>query len=115
MADRSRISEEGMGCTHPISIPSASASADQRDRKDACYSASFARQCDQSRLVWRHHWTGAARMFLRKPRYLMLVEVSGLSAPTVRKFIGDRVDLFRKLKRGVWEVRDPKADRAAAK
>ncbi len=45
----------------------------------------------------------------------LLVEVSGLSAPTVRKFIGDRVDLFRKLKRGVWEVRDPKADRAASK
>lgn len=45
----------------------------------------------------------------------LLVEVSGLSAPSVRKFIGDRVDLFRKLKRGVWEVRDPKADRAAAK
>jgi hypothetical protein len=45
----------------------------------------------------------------------VLVEVSGLSAPSVRKFIGDRVDLFRKLRRGVWEVRDPKADRAAAK
>jgi hypothetical protein len=44
-----------------------------------------------------------------------LIEVSGLSAPTVRKFIGDRVDLFRKLRRGVWEVRDPKADRAATK
>jgi hypothetical protein len=45
----------------------------------------------------------------------LLVEVSGLSAPSVRKFISDRVDLFRKLKRGVWEVRDPKADRASAK
>jgi len=45
----------------------------------------------------------------------LLVEVSGLSAPSVRKFIGDRVDLFRKLKRGVWEVRDPKTDRAASK
>lgn len=44
-----------------------------------------------------------------------LVELSGLSAPTVRKFIGDRLDVFRKLRRGVWEVRDPKADRAADK
>lgn len=42
-----------------------------------------------------------------------LAEVSGLSEPTVRKFIGDRSDLFRKLRRGVWEVRDPKSDRAA--
>jgi hypothetical protein len=45
----------------------------------------------------------------------LLCEISGLSVPTVRKFVGDRVDLFRKIKRGVWEVRDPKADRAAAK
>ena len=44
-----------------------------------------------------------------------LVEISGLSAPTVRKFIGDRVDVFRKIGRGVWEVRDPKSDRAADK
>lgn len=42
-----------------------------------------------------------------------LVEVSGLSAPSMRKFIGERPDLFRKLRRGVWEVRDPKADREA--
>jgi len=45
----------------------------------------------------------------------LLKEISGLSAPSVRKFIRDRADLFRKLRRGVWEVRDPKADRAAAK
>lgn len=44
-----------------------------------------------------------------------LAELSGLSAPTVRKFIGDRLDVFRKLRRGVWEVRDAKADRAADK
>jgi len=42
-----------------------------------------------------------------------LVELSKLSEPTVRKFIGERTDVFRKLRRGVWEVRDPKADRAA--
>jgi len=42
-----------------------------------------------------------------------LQEISGLSAPTVRKFIESRMDVFRKLRRGVWEVRDPKADREA--
>jgi hypothetical protein len=42
-----------------------------------------------------------------------LQELSGLSAPTVRKFIESRMDVFRKLRRGVWEVRDPKADREA--
>lgn len=44
-----------------------------------------------------------------------LETVSGLSAPSVRKFIGERADIFRKLRRGVWEVRDPKADREADK
>lgn len=42
-----------------------------------------------------------------------LEAVSGLSAPSVRKFIGERPDLFRRLRRGVWEVRDPNADREA--
>ena len=42
-----------------------------------------------------------------------LQDLSGLSAPTVRKFIESRLDLFRKLRRGVWEVRDPEADREA--
>lgn len=42
-----------------------------------------------------------------------LQDLSGLSAPTVRKFIESRIDLFRKLRRGVWEVRDPQADREA--
>ena len=42
-----------------------------------------------------------------------LVELSGLSSPSVRKFISERPDLFRKLRRGVWEVRDPQADREA--
>lgn len=44
-----------------------------------------------------------------------LQELSGLSAPTVRKFIESRMDVFRKLRRGVWEVRDPEADRMADK
>lgn len=42
-----------------------------------------------------------------------LQELSGLSAPTVRKFIESRMDIFRKLRRGVWEVRDAEADREA--
>ena len=42
-----------------------------------------------------------------------LQQLSGLSAPTVRKFIESRMDMFRKLRRGVWEVRDPQADREA--
>jgi len=33
----------------------------------------------------------------------------------VRKFIESRMDVFRKLRRGVWEVRDPQADRMADK
>lgn len=41
----------------------------------------------------------------------LLEKVSGLSAPSVRKFIKERPDLFRKLGRGVWEVRNPEADR----
>lgn len=44
-----------------------------------------------------------------------LQQLSGLSAPTVRKFIDSRMDVFRKLRRGVWEVRDPQADRIADK
>jgi hypothetical protein len=44
-----------------------------------------------------------------------LQKVSGLSVPTIRKFIKDRTDLFRKLQRGVWEIRDPKSDRSAQK
>lgn len=45
----------------------------------------------------------------------LLEEISGLSAPTVRKYIDAHMDVFKKLRRGVWEVRDAQADRAAAK
>ena len=44
-----------------------------------------------------------------------LEKVSGLCQASVRKFVGERSDLFRKLRRGVWEVRDPEADREADK
>lgn len=47
------------------------------------------------------------------PNFLM--DVSGMSYPTVLKFIGERPDLFRKIRRGIYEVRDPKADREAEK
>lgn len=42
-----------------------------------------------------------------------LVEMSGLSSVSCRNFIGDRPSMFRKLRRGVWEVRDPNADKEA--
>lgn len=40
-----------------------------------------------------------------------IMEVGNISYPTALKFIGDRPDIFRKIKRGVYELRDPKADR----
>lgn len=42
-----------------------------------------------------------------------LAEIGDVSYQTALKFINDRVDLFRKIKRGVYEVRDVKAERAA--
>ena len=45
----------------------------------------------------------------------MLATVSGLSKPSVRKFIDDHGDMFKKVEKRIWEVRDPKADRALAK
>ena len=44
-----------------------------------------------------------------------LTEACGLSIPTLRKFIADRPDIFRKIQRGLWEIRDPESDRALAK
>jgi hypothetical protein len=43
-----------------------------------------------------------------------LVEESGFSYPTTLKFITES-PTFRKLKKGLWEVRDAKADREAEK
>jgi hypothetical protein len=43
-----------------------------------------------------------------------LVEVAGFSYPTVLKFLQDSPH-FRKVKKGIWEIRDPKADREAEK
>ena len=44
-----------------------------------------------------------------------LVTVSGLSRPTVRRFIRDHADIFKKVEKRTWEVRDPKSDRAMDK
>ena len=43
-----------------------------------------------------------------------IMEVGEISYPTALKFIGDRPDLFRKIKRGLYELRDPRADRKAS-
>lgn len=39
-----------------------------------------------------------------------LVSISGFSYPTTLKFIQES-PVFRKIKKGLWEIRDPKADR----
>lgn len=44
-----------------------------------------------------------------------IAEIGGVSNATARKFINDRVDLFRKIGGRVWEVRDPVADRKHSK
>ena len=44
-----------------------------------------------------------------------LADTIGVSLPTAYKVIEDRPDYFRKMKRGVWECRDAKADRKAEK
>lgn len=40
-----------------------------------------------------------------------IMEVGDISYPTALKFISDHPDVFRKVQRGVYEIRDPKADR----
>lgn len=40
-----------------------------------------------------------------------LAQIGDVSYPTALKFINDRIDLFRKIKRGVYEVRDVKTER----
>lgn len=43
-----------------------------------------------------------------------IMDIGDISYPTALKFIGDRPDIFRKIKRGLYELRDPQADRAKA-
>lgn len=40
-------------------------------------------------------------------------ELCECSLPTALRLLDARPDVFRKIKRGVWEVRDPQADRKA--
>ena len=42
-----------------------------------------------------------------------LAEIGEVSEATVRNLVKERMDIFRKLQRGVWEVRDADADREA--
>lgn len=44
-----------------------------------------------------------------------VMDVGEISYPTALKFIGDNPQVFRKIKRGLYEIRDPKADREAEK
>ena len=52
---------------------------------------------------------------MRQVTPLDIAEIGEISYPTALKLIKDRPDLFRTLKRGLYEVRDPKADRQADK
>ena len=45
----------------------------------------------------------------------MLATICGLSKPSIRKFIDDHGDMFKKVEKRSWEVRDPKSDRALDK
>lgn len=40
-----------------------------------------------------------------------VMEVGNISYPTALKLIGDRPDIFRKIKRGLYELRNPQEDR----
>jgi hypothetical protein len=42
-------------------------------------------------------------------------ELCECSLPTALRLLDARPDVFRKIKRGVWEIRDPQADRKAEK
>lgn len=43
-----------------------------------------------------------------------IVEVSGFSYPTTLKFL-QQSPTFRKIKKGLWEIRDPETDRKSEK
>ena len=44
-----------------------------------------------------------------------IMEVGNISYPTALKLIENRPDIFKKVKNGVYEIRDPKEDRRAVK
>lgn len=45
----------------------------------------------------------------------MMIDESGIAYSMAKKITEDRPDVFRKIKRGQFEIRDPKADREADK
>lgn len=56
----------------------------------------------------------AERIFEQvSPKQIM--EIGNISYPTALKLIENRPDIFRKIKNGVYEIRDPQADRKAVK
>ena len=44
-----------------------------------------------------------------------LAAIANCSLPTAHRIMESRGDVFRKIKRGTWEIRDPYADRKAEK
>ena len=44
-----------------------------------------------------------------------LMEIGGIAYSMAKKIVEDRPDVFRKVKRGLFEIRDPEADRRADK
>lgn len=65
------------------------------------------RRTDYRRLIER--WC-AERLF-EEVGVAQVAEAGCVSVATARKLIEDRPDLFRRVARSKWEVRDPKADR----
>jgi hypothetical protein len=44
-----------------------------------------------------------------------LATIANCSLPTAHRIMESRADVFRKIRRGTWEIRDPHADRKAEK
>ena len=63
---------------------------------------------------WRALEDWAKQHFLEEVTTEQMVEVAGFSYPTVLNYLKTS-PYFRKIKKGVWEVRDPKSDRAREK
>jgi len=60
-------------------------------------------------------YTWAAERIFEQVSPKDIMEVGGISYPTALKLIENRPDIFRKVKNGVYEIRDPHEDRKLAK
>lgn len=69
------------------------------------------KRADKYEAIWK--WCGENVFAQVTPKEI--AEIGDISYPTALKLVGDRVDFFRKVKHGLYEVRDPKADREAEK